>query len=362
MGRKLVEDYIPFENFEIVDDIDHINESAQSEVAQSKGAILAIVKGPHFVPNGISRNRRNYKDVWDEVSKDEDVRDKVQKCQMLGRIGHDAEMTDMDIAEAQFSHYTRAIDWKTGIAESVILNTPMGNTLLTLLRAKVTMYVSSRADGEYCGKDEDGNDIMDPKSYKLERFDFVQDPGFLDAHPEMVTESKQNKNKSADSQPAGSNEEADKEFAAKHLLELARDTKTQLRLDGKDYVVEAVMGNDVTLGDINEGHYENLHLSDFTEVLEAMKSSLRENFASTSQALEESQRTIETLRFANKNGLDESYVVGRRKVGESFETIAQSRPQPPAYTVKSAKDPVNESFKGSADDEAEPFVTRLWGK
>ena len=102
-------------------------------------------------------------------------------------------------------------------------------------------------------------------------------------------------------------------------------------------------------------------MSDFTEVLEAMKSSLRESFASTSQALEESKRTIETLRFANKNGLDESYVMDRRKVGESFETIAQSRPQPPTYNVKSAKDPVNESFKGSEDDEAVPFVTRLWG-
>lgn len=341
MSRKLIEDYIPFAGYEIIDDIDHINESAQSEVAASKGAILAIVKGPHFVPNGISRNRRNYRGVWAEAGKDEDVKIKVKNCQMLGRIGHEAEMTDMDVAKGEFSHYTRNIDWDTGIAESVILNTPMGNTLLTLLRAKVTMYVSSRADGDYCGKDEDGNDIMDPKTYKLERFDFVQDPGFLEAHPKMVTESKQ------------ANDESLKESIATRLLEVAHDIKAPLQLDGSRYMVESITGTCVVVHNIAAKKSESLQVSDFTEVLDSIQSSI----CAHCTALEES---VETLRFANKEGLDESYVLSRRKVGESFETIAQARPAGAVYKIAEAHAPENESFNtGIVEDE--PYVARLFG-
>ena len=73
MSKHIIKDYIPFEKFTIIDDVDKINESMQSEVNASKGAILAIVKGPHFVPNGISRNHRNYKDVWEKAGLDEEV-------------------------------------------------------------------------------------------------------------------------------------------------------------------------------------------------------------------------------------------------------------------------------------------------
>lgn len=339
--KHLVEDYIPFNGFEIVDDIDHVNESAQSEVANSKGAILAIVKGQHFVPDGISRNHRNYKGVWDEAGKDEDVQVKLKNCQMLGRIGHEAEMTDMDVAKGEFSHYTRNIDWKTGIAESVILNTPMGQTLLTLLRSGVTMYVSSRADGDYCGKDEAGNDIMDPKTYKLERFDFVQDPGFLDAHPKMVTESKQKS-------------EAAEEATVKSLLEVLRDTKSLLALEGKQYIVESVEGSNATIVDIDSGNEENLTLNDFTEVVEDLQKSIVESFNHVQKDLDEANESIKDLRFANKNGLNEDYVKDQRKAGATYESIARPHAKAPSFKI-------TETRSANEDKDDEPYVARLFG-
>lgn len=340
--KHLVEDYIPFSGFQIVDDVNSINESAQSEVANSKGAILAIVKGQHFVPDGISRNKRNYKGVWAEAGKDEDVQVKLKNCQMLGRIGHEAEMTDMDVAKGEFSHYTRNINWDTGEAESVILNTRMGETLLTLLRAGVTMYVSSRADGDYCGKDEEGNDLMDPKSYKLERFDFVQDPGFLDAHPKMVTESKQK-------------EEADVR-TVKCLLETARDIGATLKLEGQQFIVESVQGENVELAEVESGRTESCTFEDFTEVVEELQHSIVESVQALKGELDEANESIKTLRFANKQGLDESYVSDRMKKGATFESIANERPASRQFVIKGAT-AINES-KDSSD---EPFVSRLFG-
>ena len=68
----IAEDYIPFDGFEYIDDISKVNESAQSEVANSKGTILAIVKGKHFCPGGVSRNHRLYtKELWKSVGEND---------------------------------------------------------------------------------------------------------------------------------------------------------------------------------------------------------------------------------------------------------------------------------------------------
>ena len=187
----IAEDYIPFDGFEFIDDISKVNESAQSEVANSKGTILAIVKGKHFCPGGVSRNHRLYtEELWKSVGENDELKHRMDDNQMLGRIGHEAEMTDEDIADGKFSHYTRNIDWETGEAEDVILNTPMGNTLYTLLRSGVKLYVSSRADGDYNGKDEDGNTKLFkrklPPSFEAIKYIYEQGSGGIEADDDVV--------------------------------------------------------------------------------------------------------------------------------------------------------------------------------
>lgn len=319
----IAEDYIPFDGFEFIDDISKVSESAQSEVANSKGTILAIVKGKHFCPGGVSRNHRLYtEELWKSVGENDELKHRMDDNQMLGRIGHEAEMTDEDIADGKFSHYTRNINWETGEAEDVILNTPMGNTLYTLLRSGVKLYVSSRADGDYNGKDEDGNDILDPETYKLERFDFVQDPGFLEAKPKMITESVKKT-------------EAAHEKQAEALLDVARRLGAPVELDDSEYIVESMGAGKVSLGGMSGT--EDCSLNDFTEVTADIAESIVKYVDGLRRELDESKDTIKMLRFANSNGLDEDYV--ERKIGEgaTYESLAHEKPKPRQFKMVEAK-------------------------
>lgn len=323
---QIAEDFIPFK-CEFVDDISRVDESAQSEVAKSGGTILAIVKGQHFCPGKVSRNHRLYtEELWETASKDEDVQRKLANGQMFGRVGHEAEITDEDIAEGKFSHITRNIDWKTGVAESVIYNTPMGNTLYTILRAGTTMYVSSRADGDYNGKDEDGNDILDPGTYKLERFDFVQDPGFLDAKPKMISESKKKENL-----------EEINEKVAEALLTLAKNLGAPVELDGATYMVESMEDSSVAMSNCDDGTSDTYKLEDFTEVTADIQQSIVKFVEGVQSEVNESHELVKTLRFANKNGLNEDYVETRRRAGATFESIEYEQPQMQTFKVVEAK-------------------------
>lgn len=350
---NVIEDYIPFE-FTIVDDISKMHESAASEVAASNGTILAIVKGKHFKPGGTSRNNRMYtEELWAGQKDNEDLNLRIVGNQMLGRIGHEAEMTDEDIAEGNFSHYTRNINWETGEAEDVILNTSMGQTLYTLLRAGVIMYVSSRADGEYCGKTEDGADILDPTTYKLERFDFVQDPGFYEAKPKLVTESK---SKEAT--------EAAQYESIQQLMTIAKDAKIPLELEGTLYIVESVRGKEINMCESLTGESAVYAVEEFTDVIGDIRQTITEHFESLRAEVEElkdlrveiseAHKTIETLRFANKNGLNEDYVESTLRSGATYESL-QTRFTPSAsntFKVVEARVPKKV--------ETPSFLDRLW--
>lgn len=340
----IAEDFIPFK-CEFIDDISRVDESAQSEVAKSGGSILAIVKGQHFCPGKVSRNHRLYtEELWEAASQDEDVQRKLQNGQMFGRVGHEAEITDEDIAEGKFSHITRNIDWKTGIAESVIYNTPMGNTLYTILRAGTTMYVSSRADGDYEGKDEDGNDILDPKTYKLERFDFVQDPGFLDAKPKMISESKKNEDLA---------EEVNARVA-EAMLSLANAVGAPVELEGSTYIVESV-GKTATMTN-EQGTTDTYKFEEFTDVVADISQSIVKHFESIREDLNLADETIKELKFANKNGLNEDYVKERRRAGATYEAIEHEQPEPPTFKVVEAKVPQQN------DDDTLDFLLSFGGK
>lgn len=164
------------------------------EAAKSLGFpdIIGVVEGTHFVPDGASRNKRWYSnELWDNALRDPDVVRKMQNHTMFGRIGHDAEITENEIAEGKFSHFTTDLallkDNIPGFARTYIVNTKMGQILLMLLRGcKSKLYVSSRADGSFLPQEINGCKVLDPKTYKLERFDFVVEPGFLQAEPKLV--------------------------------------------------------------------------------------------------------------------------------------------------------------------------------
>lgn len=151
--------------------------------------VLGKLKGEFFVPDGISRNKRFYgKNVWEKQLQNEDVKTKLAERRMYGTIGHKIPINDESLAEGKISHMTTslAIDSNgKGVGEALILGTPVGRILNTVLRAGSKLYVSSRANGDYRGTSH-GVPSVDPDSFHLEGFDFVLEPGFLQANPALV--------------------------------------------------------------------------------------------------------------------------------------------------------------------------------
>jgi len=150
--------------------------------------ILGKIRGQFFVPGGTSRNDRYYApEVWEKQLGLDEIKSKLSNRQMFGTIGHEDKINDQNLRDGKMSHITTSlsIDGKKGVGEALILNTQAGSVLNTVLRAGAKMYVSSRADGEYKGT-HDGVQSVDPDQFKLEGFDFVLDPGFIEANPGLV--------------------------------------------------------------------------------------------------------------------------------------------------------------------------------
>lgn len=184
---KLINDVIdPDIKFSLVED--------NSEVDGEH--ILAKVKGQFFVPDGKSRNGRFYpRSLWEKVIADKAVKAKLEKRTMFGTLGHDAALTDKEVREGLVSHFMTDISIDKngkGMGEALILNTPVGKILNTMLRAGSQLSVSSRANGTFKGK-KNGLPVVDENTYGLEGWDFIIEPGFLEANPE-IAESLENIN------------------------------------------------------------------------------------------------------------------------------------------------------------------------
>jgi len=155
----------------------------------SNPAILAKVKGVFFCPDGISRNNRYYsRTLWENVLSNEEVQERIKLKNMFGTIGHDTELNDEAFQKGLISHYMTNVQIDEngqGVGEAVIMNTPAGQILNTIMRAGATVYVSSRGEGTFNG-DKNGVPAVDESSYNLIGWDFVMNPGFLKANPKVA--------------------------------------------------------------------------------------------------------------------------------------------------------------------------------
>ena len=153
--------------------------------------ILAKVVGPAFFPNTTSRNKVYYsKEAWENAINTEDFQSKLSDRLVYGTIGHKLRLDDEDIREGRLSHIVSKVwineESGVGEAEYLILNTPPGKILNTLMRAKSKLRVSTKAKGLFESNGIGGIKSIDPDNFMLERIDFVIDPGYLKAHPDLV--------------------------------------------------------------------------------------------------------------------------------------------------------------------------------
>ena len=160
--------------------------------------ILGKLVGPHFVPNGESRNKRWYpRSLWEKALGDPKVTQKLERKLMFGTIGH-AENFDVEkfAREGLLSHVTVKawIDESTGLGmcEDWILDTPAGRNLHAMCKAGSRFYTSSRASGSFKNEKYRGMPVVDESTYELSGWDMVVDPGFLEADPSLVESLKKN--------------------------------------------------------------------------------------------------------------------------------------------------------------------------
>jgi hypothetical protein len=156
---------------------------------KKRPGVLAVVEGTFFVADKPSRNGRIYpKELWENVLSSPDLKRMLQNRLLFGTVGHVEEQLDDLIREGKVSHVVTELKVTPdgrGWGRAEILDTPVGKVLKTLLESGSKLSVSSKAYGEYDGQTGEGYWRVSPSSFVLERFDFVVDPGFLEAQPKV---------------------------------------------------------------------------------------------------------------------------------------------------------------------------------
>jgi len=171
------------------DDFVFIDEALGGSEVDGKH-ILARVVGPAFFPNSTSNNKVFYpEEAWEVAINRPEFQHRLTGRLVFGTIGHEIELDDDTVREGKFSHIVTKI-WinedNVGMAEYLVLNTPPGQILNTLLRAKSKLRVSTKAGGLFEPNVKNGVKSVIPESFHLERIDFVTAPGYNQALPELV--------------------------------------------------------------------------------------------------------------------------------------------------------------------------------
>lgn len=154
-------------------------------------AIIGIIEGQFFVPDGKSRNERFYpKALWEDVLKAKPMREKLDNLLMFGMIGHeDKSITEEDLRKGDVSHIIADLwidESGRGMGKAYILNTDSGKNLYIYIKAGAKLKTSSRARGKFQENEKkDGLPVVDSSSFYLETFDFVINPGFEETTAEL---------------------------------------------------------------------------------------------------------------------------------------------------------------------------------
>jgi len=253
--------------------------------------ILAKVKGVFFCPDGKSRNSRYYsRSLWEKALKNPDVQNKLKSRTMFGTLGHETELNDKAIQEGRISHIISDAyidkDGK-GIGEALILNTPAGKVLNTILRAGSKVFVSSRAEGRFKGT-KDGMPIVDEDAYKLDTWDFVLNPGFKQASP-LLAEALEDIDKNIQG-------DTTMDEALKKVMSENFDLKSQL---------EAVTNDKKTIEEsVKPLEEENAHVKEQLVTAEESIKTLEETATETNTKLEEATAEVAIINEIGDNAVD----------------------------------------------------------
>ncbi len=157
-----------------------LNEMDLHESTGSNG--LVKFKGKFQEAEAVNKNKRLYPyEVLD--SNVNNLKESINKGGLIGELDHP---TDSIIHFANASHKISKLWWegKTLMGEGVILNTPSGKILKSLINDGVRVGISSRGVGN--GKVNEEGILVIGESYKLITFGAVADPSTSQAFQERV--------------------------------------------------------------------------------------------------------------------------------------------------------------------------------
>lgn len=167
-----------------------LNEMELTETVISESADPAaryvVFRGKFQEANAINKNKRMYPfDVLDENVKR--LYESIKSGGLLGELDH-PENSIIHFKEA--SHKITKLWWdnQTLMGEGIILNTPCGKVLKSLINDGVRVGISSRGVGN--GKVNEDGILVIGESYKLITFDAVADPSCHEAFQERVVRTK----------------------------------------------------------------------------------------------------------------------------------------------------------------------------
>jgi len=158
-----------------------LNEMDLHESAGTSGGTVKF-KGKFQEANAVNKNRRMYPfEVLNTNVKT--LQECISKGGLIGELDHP---TDSIIHFTNASHKVSKLWWegKVLMGEGIILNTPAGKILRSLINDGVRVGISSRGVGN--GKVNEEGILVIGESYKLITFDAVADPSTAQAFQERV--------------------------------------------------------------------------------------------------------------------------------------------------------------------------------
>ena len=156
-------------------------EFKEYEEVTKDSPFIGELHGEFFFPDKKSKNGRFYSsELWEKVLSSERTKDMLERRVLGGTIGHVDKDTDTLLREGEFAYIISSLAKKDGRGwgTALVLNNEVGRRLKLYLKAGMKLGTSTIGGGEVLEKKDDGTEVVDPDSYKLERIDLVVLPAF----------------------------------------------------------------------------------------------------------------------------------------------------------------------------------------
>ena len=174
--RLLVETPASEEQFEYIEEQKNI-----------KGQSVMKIRGPYMACEEVNKNKRIYTESDMEREVNRYVQEMVIPKRALGELNHPAS-AEVDLERACHMVTSLRKDGNVIIGESVVLSTPVGQIVRSLINDGVKVGMSSRALGQL---EEQSDGVNRVNEMRLIAVDCVADPSCPKAFVNGILESKQ---------------------------------------------------------------------------------------------------------------------------------------------------------------------------